>query len=82
MYKLKKVEDQESARMYTIRKKLGLIKPVEKPNDTITEEEVQSTSCSFTTKQSISRSVNKAQKALPASARKIYEVIGKLTKKN
>ena len=82
MYKLKKVEDQESARMYTIRKKLGLIKPVEKPNDTTTEEEVQSTSCSFTTKQSISRSVNKAQKALPASARKIYEVIGKLTKKN
>lgn len=82
MYKLKKIEDQERAKMYTVRKKLGLIKPVEKPNDTATEEEVQSTSCSFTTKQSISRSVDKAQKAVPASARKICEVIGKLAKKN
>ena len=69
LYELKRAEDRERARMYRMRKKLGLIKSLE-PNDTTTPEEVQSTSYSLTTKQSLSKSVNIARKSLPASLRK------------
>ena len=66
--------------MYRMRKKLGLIKPLETLNDTATEEEVQSISCSFKAKLSLSRSVNKAQKDLLAILRKTYKVTGKLVR--
>ena len=35
---LKNAEDREQARMYRLRNKLGLIKPVDTPHDTTTEE--------------------------------------------
>ena len=65
LYEQKNAEDWEHARMYRLRNKLGLIKPVETPHDTVTEE-VQLSSCSFNGKQSLSKSVNKAQES-PAS---------------
>ena len=42
LYELKKAKGREPAIMYRMRKKLGLIKPVETPNDNKMEEEVQS----------------------------------------
>ena len=41
LYELKNAEDREQARMYKLRNKLGLIKPVETPHDGTTTEEVQ-----------------------------------------
>ena len=62
LYELKMADDGERAKMDRMRKKLGFMKPVDTLNNTITDE-VQSTPCSFTTEQSLSRSVNKAQKS-------------------
>ena len=58
-----------------MRKKLGFAKPEVKPNDTMAEEEVKLNSFLLTTKQSLSMSVKKAQKALSASQRMKCEVM-------
>lgn len=50
--------------MYLMKKNVDFIKPIETLNGTTMEEEVQSTSYSFTTKQSFTRSINETQKAL------------------
>lgn len=50
--------------MYLLKKNVDFIKPIETLNGTTMEEEVQSTSYSFTTKQSFTRSINETQKAL------------------
>ena len=42
LYELKKAKDREPGIIYRMRKKLGLIKPVETPNDNKMEEEIQS----------------------------------------
>ena len=79
LYELKKAEDRDRAKLYRMRKKLNLINP---EKDTTNENENNpAPSTSFTTKQALSRSVNKVQKALPFSPRKKSEVIGKLAQK-
>ena len=75
MFEFKKAEARESVRMYMMRKKLGFVKPEVKPNDTVAEEEVKLNSFLLTTKQSLSMSVKKAQKALSASQRMKCEVM-------
>ena len=50
--------------MYLLKKNVDFIKPIETLNGATMEEEVQSTSYSFTTKQSFTRSINETQKAL------------------
>ena len=77
VYELKKAEDRERAKQYRLRKKLNLV-----ANEIPVEEQDQSpSSSSFTTKQSLNRSVKKVEKALPFSPRKKTEVIGNLAKK-
>ena len=77
LYRLKKADDRERAKLYRLRKKCALV-------NTEIEEQVEErdlSTVSFRTKQSLNRSVHKVEKALPCSPRKKSEVIEKLAKK-
>ena len=90
-YQLQKKSERERLKLHCQRKKLGLIQSLEETtNDTTVpitcEEHQQSTDSSenlksFPTKKSLSRSIKKAEKALPFSPTKKKEVINGLTKR-
>ena len=68
LYRLKKADDRERAKLYRLRKKCALV------NTEIVEqvEEQDLSTVSFRTKQSLNRSVHKVEKALPCSPRKFF----------
>ena len=73
-YELKKKNERERLRLYRLKKKIERNTPVTPSDFTPTPES------SFTTKQSLSRSLKKAKQALPTSPNKQKQVVTCLAK--
>ena len=80
-YECKKKAERERLRLYRLRKKLEKKKPISSSNETTNKESQSASSSSFTNKQSLSRSLKKAEKALLFSPGKKRDVISGLAEK-
>ena len=78
-YECKKKAERDRLRLYRLRKKLE--KGKQPPPSKETVEEENQTSKSFTSKQSLSCSIKKSEKALPFSPRKKKDVISGLAER-
>ena len=80
-YDCKKKAERDRPRLCRLRKKLEKGKQPPPSNETVEEENQTQTSTSFTSKQSLSRSIKKAEKALPFSQRIKKDVISGLAER-
>ena len=78
-YECKLKAERDRLRLYRLRKKLE--KGKQPPPSKETVEEANQTSKSFTSKQSLSSSIKKSEKALPFSPRKKKDVISGLAER-